>query len=347
MSVNRRGNSDVFHYEFQYKGNRYRGTTGLTSKRKAQQFEENLKRQIRERVNLDVREDMTWGEAIDRYWDTVIFPKGNKEAAKNYLGVLIRLRSEIGENRPLVELTRSFLADYRDRLLSGEQRGRKLKPSAVNRQLDDVRAILNRAADDWGVLIKAPKIKQLPTDNKRDRRLSEDEEKLLLSKAPPHIHDFIIFCIDTGARKGEAVGLLWKDVELGQGDRGVVKFMDTKSKQPRGIPLTKRVHALLTEKLKDKPEDVEHVFVYQGKPAGDPKKAFEQAVKDAALFLPEGHKDNVTPHVLRHTFASRLVMKGVPLYQVSKLMGHASMRMTERYAHLAPKALENAIAALD
>lgn len=73
---------------------------------------------------------------------------------------------------------------------------------------------------------------------------------------------------------------------------------------------------------------------------GDFKKSWDPALKAAKLT-------DVHVHDLRHTFASRLVMRGVPLFQVGRLLGHSSPKMTMRYAHLAPEALDGAIAALE
>ncbi|MDQ2106788.1 site-specific integrase, partial [Azospirillum isscasi] len=76
------------------------------------------------------------------------------------------------------------------------------------------------------------------------------------------------------------------------------------------------------------------------KPYRNPHGAWYKATADARL-------DDLNLHDLRHTFASRLVMRGVPLLTVSKLLGHATIQMTMRYAHLAPDAFDVAISALD
>ena len=112
--------------------------------------------------------------------------------------------------------------------------------------------------------------------------------------------------------------------------------------------MSRRVEALLerlkaarpTAKLDDRvflwPEGEKGALV----PVGNFKKTWA-TVRDKA-GVPDVHV-----HDLRHTFASRLVMKRVPLFEVQKLLGHSSMKMTARYAHLAPEALESAISVLD
>ena len=90
----------------------------------------------------------------------------------------------------------------------------------------------------------------------------------------------------------------------------------------------------------------DHVFLWPegrgGKlvPIGDFKKSWARVLAQAGI-------SDLHVHDLRHTFASRLVMRGVPLLDVSKLLGHATLTMTMRYAHLAPEAYDRAIGVLD
>jgi integrase len=88
------------------------------------------------------------------------------------------------------------------------------------------------------------------------------------------------------------------------------------------------------------PKDSGPVFLFRGKPMKSVKTAFDKARLKAGL-------PDVRFHDLRHTFASRLVQGGVPLYDVMHLTGHKSLQMVQRYAHLAPDYQERAIQALD
>lgn len=122
--------------------------------------------------------------------------------------------------------------------------------------------------------------------------------------------------------------------------------MQTKSGKPRSVPLTNRVAEMLRELHLKRPEGLEHVFLYQpffgGEivPYSQPHGAWKTACKRAGVT-------DIVMHDLRHTFASRLVSKGVSLLAVSNLLGHASIKMTQRYAHLAPGAFDDAIEVLD
>lgn len=345
MTVYKRKNSSSYQYEFKYKGERYRGTTHCTSKRDAEEYERKIRREISNQVLFGKIPEMTLEEAIERYWTTHILPTAKPKAARSYFNAYRLLRSDLGPDTPITHLTYERLNDYKDDLLSGKMRGRKLKPGTINRQLNNLRAILNKALNDWGTLVKTPRVPKMKVDDKKERWLTSEEEKRLIEASPPHIQHFIIFCLETGARKSEAIDLKWSHVDLERKDRGVVSFMNTKSNKPRGVPLSKKAQLLLEKLFKDRDEGLEHVFTLDGKPAGEPKSSFNKAVKRAGLY--EKGMNNVTPHVLRHTFCSRLVMKSVPLYQISKLAGHSSIKVTERYAHLAPEALDDAIAALD
>jgi len=283
---------------------------------------------------------MTLSEALARYHDTVIHPKGNVASAKRDKYVMDSFEKAFGPDTLLPTITAPVIDAYKGRLLEA-----KKAPATVNRHLAMLKAVLRRAYNEWGTLAKVPKIILLPLNNQRYRWLTEDEEARLLEVCPSHLKDVVIFLIDTGSRKGEALGLKWGDVDLTRRP-GYVKFMQTKSGKPRGVPLTGRVREMLERLRAAKPEGQEHVFLYR--PSNNPAEAkpvrhlfgvWKTATKNVGL------KD-VHIHDLRHTFASRLVMKGVPLFDVGKLLGHADIRMTMRYAHLAPDKLEYAIEAL-
>lgn len=336
MAVYKREGSPYYQIEFEYKGHRVRRSSKTTKKREAEELERKWRQELHDQLLKGKVADMSLGEAIDRYWDTVIIPKGNKKSAERDLYVLNKIRKRLGENRQIQELTSPVLSSYRDELLT---EGRS--PATVNRYLSIIRAILNRAKDEWGNLAVVPTFKQVPQDNARYRWLTDEEEERVLAECAPHLQDLVIFLLDTGVRKTEALELTWSNVDLDRKPRALVKFMRTKNKKPRGVPLTDRATKLLQRLKKDRPEGEERVFLYspgKGKrvPYKEPYGAWTAACKRAGI------KD-ATIHDLRHTYATRLVRNNVPLLTVSRLLGHSSLTMTMRYAHHAPEMFDEAI----
>lgn len=350
MTVFKRDGSEFWWIEFQYKGERYRRSSESTSKRKAEELERKWREELRATALLGKIPELAWGDAVDRYFKTVIEPRGNEGAAKRDLYVLNSLKAELGAATLISTLTAPVIVEYRDRLL-----GAGKAPATANRYLATIKAILRKAHIEWGALAVLPSFKLLKLNNERYRWLTDEEEDRLLIHSPVHLRDLCTFLIDTGARLSEATTLTWANVDMERHPRPLVKFMDTKSGKPRSVPLTKRVEDMFRRLHACKPEREDRVFLYRPlgndrlrevtngtkvTPFRNPHGAWYKATSDARL-------DDLNLHDLRHTFASRLVMRGVPLLTVSKLLGHATIQMTMRYAHLAPDAFDAAIGALE
>lgn len=184
----------------------------------------------------------------------------------------------------------------------------------------------------------ASRIRRKAEDNGRIRFLDQKEvraiRKALAEKYPQHIPAFDI-STHTGARAGEQFGLRWDSVDLKQ------KFVQlpnkrTESGKWRFVPLN--AVALETfKKLRENNPVSRWVFVNRkGEKLRSHRDWFEPAVKVSGV-------QNYTWHCNRHTFASRLVMAGVNLRTVAQLMGHRTIQMTMRYAHLAPAHQQNAV----
>lgn len=350
MSVFLRSDSPHWLIEFIHKGQRVRQSSGTPSKTLAKEIEAQLKRDLIGRLALGRIQSMTLLDAIERYQRTVIIPRGRPDAAKKDDWVFQSMVGTLGEKTKLEALTAPVLAKYRDDLLA---KGRA--PATANKYLAMLRAILRRACLEWGALAVVPAISLLKLNNARYRWLREEEEVRLLAECSPHLRDLATFLLDTGARLSEATGLTWPEVDLERSPRAVVKFMDTKSGKPRAVPLPRRTEEMLKRKREEAPEGQPFVFLYKPmgrggrgigrqegvpKPYWNPHGAWDTACRRAKL--PDLHI-----HDLRHTYASRLVMKGVPLLTVSKLLGHASIAMTMRYAHLASEAFDQAVGVLE
>ena len=114
-------------------------------------------------------------------------------------------------------------------------------------------------------------------------------------------------------------------------------FLKTKNGEDRSLRLTDRAREILVALG---PKKTGPVFSFRGKAIRDPKTAFGRARELAGI-------EDLRFHDLRHTFASRLVQQGVPLYEVMHLTGHKSVSMVQRYAHLAPDYQSRAIKALN
>lgn len=191
--------------------------------------------------------------------------------------------------------------------------------------------------------VKRPKI-----DNKRVRFLSESEAKKLLSALwgkSLDVHDMTVFGIFCGARASEIFNLQWGDVDL---KLGTVYLRKTKTETARHIYITQEVHEILERRFTGQYKG-ELIFPnLKGEGKDRISKTFTRTV--AELGFNKGIADTrqkVVFHTTRHTFASWLVQRGVPLYTIAKLTGHSELRMVERYAHLAPDGVKEAAMLLE
>jgi len=220
------------------------------------------------------------------------------------------------------------------------ERLQRNKPATVNRLLATISHMFTKAVE-WDMveeetLKRVRKVKQLPENNKRLRYLSKEECQRLISVCDPHLKPIVLTALNTGMRKGEILNLKWENVDL---RHGFILLDITKNGERREIPINETLRATLqtlTRRL-----DVPHVFYDpSGRTYNDVKRSFKTALRRAGI------KD-FHFHDLRHTFASQLVMAGIDLTTIKELLGHKTLTMTLRYAHLAPAHKLKAVEILD
>lgn len=271
-------------------------------------------------------------------------------------------------NTPMASIQIKYIEKWRTaRLDSG------LKPTTVNRVVNALRSVLTKGVE-WEFIKVHPLagLRNLKIDEgKKARYLSENEETRLQTalvarneelkasresgntfraqRGYPLLPDLIqhtyadrmeplvILSLKTGMRRGEAFDLRWEDVNF-VNKVITVKGEIAKSSKTRHIPLSPTALDTLNA-WKDQSASLEgRVF-----PASDGKR-LNNVNKSWASILKKAKITNFRWHDMRHDFASKLVMKGVPLNTVRELCGHASLNTTLRYAHLAPDHKADAVA---
>ena len=210
---------------------------------------------------------------------------------------------------------------------------RPLTAAAVNRPLALLRHLLRLAHEEWEALESVPKVRLEKEPQGRLRWLAQDEITRLLEACAKsknkELRAVVIVALHTGLRRGELLGLTWDRVDS---SRGVIRLEMTKSGRRREVPLNDDSYrALVSLGQKSEGRVFKTRFI---------KTAYDNAVAAAKL-------DDVNFHPLRHTFASWAVMRGVTLKELQELLGHASLAMTMRYAHLAPERLRSAVTRLE
>lgn len=223
-----------------------------------------------------------------------------------------------------------------------EQLHRGIKPSTINRATTAIKAVLNKAVE-WDVIKASPlgRRKRLKVDGRGVVRwLSDEEEKRLykvLATRKGHLPVIVTVLLNTGARPKEAFTLKWEDVDF-QRREITLHAAFTKTGQTRRVPLNDAATAVL-KKWKEESgsdwvfpgDDGEHITTIN--------KGWKKVLKDAGIT-------NFRLYDCRHTFASKLVMRGVDLYTVAELLGHSSIEMTKVYAHLSQDHLSQAVSVL-
>jgi integrase len=169
-------------------------------------------------------------------------------------------------------------------------------------------------------------------DSGRLRFLEREEIPRLLSNCNDYLLPIVTVALNTGMRRGELFRLKWHDIDI---RRDVIHLYKTKNGEARDIPMNEVVKATLI-KVRKHPISP-YVFCREdGKPYYNLRKSFFTALKKSDIV-------DFRFHDLRHTFASQLVMSGVDLNTVRELLGHKSLAMTLRYAHLSPNHKKRAV----
>ncbi len=234
-------------------------------------------------------------------------------------------------DKPLAQITAADLTD--NVLRPMVEAGRS--PNTIRNAFSLVSGLWKLAVELGVAQVENPvsRVKRPRIDNQRDRFFTRAEASGLLSRlkeSSADAHDVALLSLFSGMRVGECMNLTWADVSL---EDGQIFVKDTKVMRNRHAYVTAEIREMLTRRYSGQPK-TDTVF---SDAYGTVRANIIQAIN--GLGLNDGITDRrqkLVPHSLRHTFASWLVQMGKPLYTVSKLMGHSSLKMTERYAHLAP-----------
>ena len=243
------------------------------------------------------------------------------------------------------DLMDKALPDITPWLIEKHRKARKEAGTAdttINRDTVTLKAALNRAVE-WGLIDDNPlaPIKQMKTDKTGViRYLDPAEESRLLAaldnlKEGDRLRPMVLVSLHTGLRWGELAALTWKDVDL-TARRLTVRGEGAKSRQTRHIPMNDTALAALLDWRGDLPR---MGLIFPGK-----NGVLDNCRKSWARLLQTAGIEDFRWHDLRHSFASKLVQSGVDLNTVRELLGHQSMQMTLRYAHLAPEHRAAAVA---
>lgn len=229
-------------------------------------------------------------------------------------------------SRRLSEIFAKDIDDYKQKRLT------QVKGSTVNRELEVLRRLFY-LAKRWKRFFGENPVSEsglLQVNNQIERILTLEEQERLLSCSAPHLKPIIITALTTGMRKGEILSLTWEDVNFNN-NLITIRHTISKSKKTRLVPINLTLRkALLEQKLKTGQSG--YVFLTpEGKPyspnnANALKRAFGMACKRANI-------QGLRFHDLRHTAATRMIEEGVGIEKVSKILGHATIDMTMRYAH--------------
>ena len=306
-------------------GRRYRKSTGAEDKSLALALAAKWQQTRFMEQHFGAIPESPFRDALLRYGEEK--KRQNPEGYEHVMRHCLQRLLDRFDGMNLGEVTAARIQDFaNDRL-------KRVKVNTAQMDLSVLKALLNKAHRE-GRLQSVPPFPRLKMPKGRCRWLTPAEERRVLLAAAPHIRPLIVFALDTGGRRSELLKLDWRNVDL---VRGQITFVETKNGEDRSVRLTDRAKQVL---LSLGPKSSGPVFTYAGRPMKDNNSSFPAAVKRAGV-------EDFRFHDLRHTFASRLVQKGIPLYEVMHLTGHKSFAMVQRYAHLAPEYQERAIAALN
>ena len=268
---------------------------------------------------------------------TRVVYKRRKNGTKSATNFLIGMKHNIKAlgDLPVNKITRPMVNKMMD-ILKAEH---KNSNAVVNQKMGYLRVVLQEMEEDGFIeMIKFPKPR--PTKNSKVHYLTKDMEEELLNYLETNSHyqaKYIVTClIDLGCRVNELLNLEKRFVDY---DNNQINFNDRKNDQAVAVPMTNRVKDIMKIFCCNK-KDFDSVFTLN---YSELNAIWQKARKD----LGYADKKFYTIHLCRHTCASRLVQRGVPILLVKDWLGHEDIENTMIYAHLAPKALHSVVEVLN
>jgi integrase len=232
----------------------------------------------------------------------------------------------------LADITPNIISELRDRLLTEVgPKGKPRSPATTVRYLAALSHVYSVATREWEWITDNPilKIKKPKEPKGRVRFLSDDERDRLLKACKESdntiLYPVVILAISTGARRMEIMNLTWDDVDL---HRGVAILNKTKNDERRSLPITSHALELLKGLSKVRRLDTNLLFPRaDGHEPIELRSAWDKAIDEAQV-------EDFKFHDLRHSAASYLAMNGATLAEIAEVLGHKTLTMVKRYAHL-------------
>jgi integrase len=246
------------------------------------------------------------------------------------------LAKHLGQVR-LSQIALKHVEEYKATRLRSLHRGRPVGPSSVNNELRVLRTILNFARD-IGHHVSGLKWKRVPERGKGRVRAwtGEDVQRIYAAARDeaPELVPMLVFLVNTGCRKGEAIAAEWSWVDDGAGMLRIPsnEVWQPKNGLPREVPISDAVKAVLA----GPPAHPKYLFPSRlgGRYAEFPKDAWSRVRERAGV--------SGGPHTTRHTFASHFLQARPDLFLLAQVLGHSHQRVTELYSHLLPDHLARA-----
>ncbi len=326
--------SGVWWINFYFAGKRHREKVGRRSDAVALY----QKRKTEARTGLKLPETLRVTKAVlfeDLAKDAMLYSAAHKRSHRGDLCNLNSILPVFGKLKA-DEIKPAQIASYLASRID-------LKPATLNRYRSTMSMIYAEGIRNGRVDGNPARLVRLRReDNARIRFLSFEEEatirRHIQERCPVHEPAFTL-AVETGMRMSEQHSLEWDHVHL---ERRQIELTQTKNGSKRVVVLNENALKALRECAGRRNPKTKRVFLSRyGEPMDSPRAWFKLVMKDAVEEQPG--LSNVTWHVFRHTFISRLVMAGVDLRTTQELAGHKDISMTVRYAHLSPDHKLNAI----
>jgi integrase len=302
----------------------------------------------------------TLNELLDRYIKQVVSLK-NKDKAK-ITAQLNWWKAQIGSYY-LADITPALIAEQRDKLLhtpikfknpkKGAPSEKPRSPATVVRYLSALSHALTTATREWGWLDDNP-IRHVSKPREargRVRFLSDKERRAILTACKnsnnPYLYPVVILALSTGMRQGEIMNLAWDNVDT---KAGKITLHETKNGERRVVPLAGHAMEIIKQLKSERSKATNLLF-----PASKPTRDAAAQIKYSPVFIRKAWVDAAKEakvldfkfHDLRHSAASYLAMNGASLAEIAEVLGHKTLQMVKRYAHLSEAHTSKVVASMN